>query len=89
MPPIATSGFATNFDDDLPPIEESDDELESLVANDNVDELSGWRLEWRTDGYTRFRWQVKDAMGKPITYQTEGGKVGYKRGSKYVGKKQR
>ena len=89
MPPISTPVFATN-ENDLPPIEDSNEELDLLVANgDEVGNLTGWRLEWRSDGYARFRWQLKDAMGNPITYMTENGKTGYKRGSKYVGKKQR
>ncbi len=84
MANFPTSGFATNFDD-LPPLE---DEFEGLVVNgQEVGELAGWRLEKRSDGYFRYRWQKKDASGKPMTYVTETGKVGYARGSKYVGKK--
>lgn len=85
----STSGFATNLDDLPPIIEDADESFDDLVANEDAGALEGWRLEWRSDGYARFRWQLKDATGKPITYITQSGGVGYKRGSRYVGKRQR
>jgi hypothetical protein len=45
---------------------------------------SGWRLEENSNSYWRWRWQKKDAMGKPLTYLATSGNVAYKRGSKYV-----
>jgi hypothetical protein len=49
----------------------------------------GWRLEENSDGRLRWRWQVKDGRGNPVTYVTESGKTGYARGSQYVGITQR
>ena len=48
--------------------------------------VKGWRLERKSNGYWRWRWSMKDDHGQPITYTTARGRVGYKRGSKYVGK---
>ena len=45
----------------------------------------GWRLETNTDGRLRWRWQVKDRNGYPVTYVKADGSLGYKRGSRYVG----
>lgn len=58
------------------------DEIE--VESQVVRGLSGWRLERNSNGYFRFRWQIKDAQGIPDTYKTETGNVGYRRGSKYL-----
>lgn len=78
-PVLATSGksFAIQLDD-LP--------LDSIELGEDVGKSAGWRLEGNSNGMTRWRWQMKDEMGKPITYITTSGKTGYKRGSKYVGK---
>lgn len=59
-----------------------DDEVE--VRSQVVEALSGWRLERNSNGYFRFRWQIKDAHGSPDIYKTETGRVGYRRGSKYL-----
>lgn len=60
--------------------DEPDIELEEEI----VDEARGWRLEQNSNGYYRWRWQLKDADGNPITYVNKSGNIGYKRGSKYV-----
>ena len=49
----------------------------------------GWRLEKNSDGRLRWRWQVKDNAGNPITYVKSDGQTAYKRGSQYVGITQR
>ena len=68
-----------------------------LTANDEddlqfhqeiEDQQKGWRLEKNSNGYWRWRWQLKDDGGQSVTYVNEGGNVGYKRGSKYVKIKQ-
>lgn len=62
--------------------------LEEILATGIVAKnmLKGWRLEKNSNGAYRLRWQMKDASGKPITYTTRSGRVGYKRGSEYVTK---
>lgn len=50
--------------------------------------LSGWRIEKNTNGYYRYRWQNKDERGRPDTYITSSGSVGYRRGSRYLPKLQ-
>lgn len=57
-----------------------DIEIDSPVSKG----LAGWRLERNSNGYFRFRWQIKDANGQPDIYKTEAGGVGYRRGSKYL-----
>jgi hypothetical protein len=62
---------------------------EDIEFGEDVTEISkGWRMEPNSNGYYRWRWQLKDDTGQPITYVNKSGKTGYKRGSKYVGKKQ-
>ena len=63
-----------------------DDEFEDEQAITTI--AKGWRLELNSNNYYRWRWQLKDSSGKTITYVASSGKTGYKRGSKYVGKKQ-
>ncbi len=80
---------------DLPCMANSsdDDDLLDDVAggkSTGVTEIGkGWRLETNADGRMRWRWQVKDDAGNPITYVKPDGETGYKRGSKYVGITQR
>jgi hypothetical protein len=66
--------------DDLP-LTDFDD-FEDITSVDSV--AKGWRLEQNSNGYYRWRWQMKTDSGEPITYITTSGKTGYKRGSKYV-----
>lgn len=62
--------------------------LDELIAEgQQVDEAPrSWRLEQTARGYWRWRWQLKEPDGSPVTYTTSGGKRGYRRGSRYVGK---
>lgn len=53
-------------------------------AKEVTETAKGWRMEKNSNGYYRWRWQMKSSSGKPITYTTKSGKVGYRRGSKYV-----
>jgi hypothetical protein len=65
--------FATTQEDD-------DFEIDGQVEGG----LKGWRVEKNSNGRYRYRWQLKDAHGNPITYITSSGSVGYRRGSKYL-----
>lgn len=56
------------------------------IDSDVTGALTGWRIEKNTNGFYRYRWQVKDNMGNPDTYITSSGKTGYRRGSKYLPK---
>jgi hypothetical protein len=64
----------------------AEDEIE--IDDEISDASDGWRLEKNSNGYYRWRWQMKDEDGQPVTYTTASGNTGYKRGSKYVGKKE-
>ena len=66
--------FATN--------DATDEDIE--LGEDIDDGQKGWRLEQNSNGYWRWRWQLKDDEGDSITYVNKTGKTGYKRGSKYV-----
>jgi hypothetical protein len=44
----------------------------------------GGRVERNSNGYYRERFQIKDDNGNPVTYITKSGKVGYKKGSRYI-----
>jgi len=68
----------------LPLTPDSDFKVE---FEDDIEQESGWRLEQNSNGYYRWRWQLKQPDGSPVTYQNPSGNIGYKRGSKYVGKK--
>ena len=92
---MANSGKTT----DLPEVEvvanaESDDDVfatAETIINDGDTILTigkGWRLERNSNGRLRWRWQRKHENGTPMTYTAATGNVGYKRGSKYVPKKQ-
>lgn len=84
-PEVGSSGKSN-----LPLIEELIEELDlgELDLGEEIDEVpSGWRLEENSNGYLRWRWQVKDDNGDPVTYVNKSGKTGYRRGSKYVGKR--
>ncbi len=70
---------------DLPLLDEEID----LAVGVQVDVQAGWRLERNSDGFYRWRWQLKDDFGRPLTYVTSSGKRGYRRGCKYVGKRER
>ncbi len=48
--------------------------------------LTGWRIEKNTNGFYRYRWQIKDETGQASTYITSSGNIGYRRGSKYLPK---
>lgn len=63
-----------------------DDGLD-VEFDEDIEQESGWRLEENSNGYYRWRWQLKNPDGSPVTYVNESGNIGYKRGSKYVGKK--
>lgn len=86
--PEVEDGFATSgrssVKNDLPLFE---DFVETIDFDDVIDQVGkGWRLEKNSDGYYRWRWQMKDENGRSVTYVTKSGTTGYKRGSKYVGK---
>jgi hypothetical protein len=66
----------------LPLTAETDDDIE--LGDDVSKAAKGWRLEENSDGYLRWRWQLKDHNGKPVTYVNNLGKVVYKRGCEYV-----
>jgi hypothetical protein len=85
--PEVARGFATGGK-----TANSDDLLDEFFGGKNarIDKFSkGWRLEHNSDGRLRWRWQVKDNAGNPLTYVKPDGQVGYKRGSQYVGITQR
>lgn len=63
--------------DELPQFEIEDEQEITAVA-------TGWRLERNSNGYYRWRWQMKDAAGNAITYVATSGKTAYRRGSQYV-----
>ncbi len=86
-PEVRISGktFATNPTEFLPLT--PDDDLDVQFEDENIEQETGWRLEQNTNSYYRWRWQLKEADGRPSTYTTSSGKIGYKRGSKYVGKR--
>lgn len=71
--PEVESGFATN---------EQDEDFEA--DGEASGKLSGWRIERNTNGFYRYRWQVKDRSGNADTYITSTGGTGYRRGSKYL-----
>lgn len=77
--PVATSGKWSIADavDELPQFDFEDEREITEVA-------AGWRLERNSNGYYRWRWQMKDATGNPITYVATSGKSSYRRGSQYV-----
>lgn len=61
----------------------------NVSFDDEITEIEkGWRLEKNSNGYYRWRWQLKHNDGAPVTYVNKSGKIAYKRGSKYVGKKE-
>lgn len=67
---------------DLPLTAATDDDIQ---LGDEVDRTAkGWRFEQNSNGYYRWRWQLKDDQGSPVTYVNKSGKVDYKRGSEYV-----
>lgn len=69
--------LVANLIDELPQFEIEDEQEITTVA-------TGWRLERNSNGYYRWRWQMKDAAGQPITYVATSGKTAYRRGSQYV-----
>lgn len=74
---MANREFATTEDDD-------DFTIESEIN----ERLKGWRIEKNTNGFYRYRWQLKEANGDAVTHITSSGKVGYARGSKYLPREQ-
>ncbi|MEZ4594554.1 MAG: hypothetical protein R3D55_25930 [Chloroflexota bacterium] len=64
-----------------------DDDFEVEFEDEDIEQESGWRLEENSNGYYRWRWQLKHPDGSPVTYVNNSGNIWYKRGSKYVGKK--
>ena len=66
----------------LPLTADIEDELE--FHEEIETQQTGWRLEKNSNGYWRWRWQLKDDNGESITYVNASGNTGYKRGSKYV-----
>lgn len=70
---VANDDFATT---------ESHDDFEA--ETEVVDALKGWRIEQNSNGRYRYRWSLKNADGSPQTYITSTGRVGYRRGSKYL-----
>lgn len=77
--PVATSGkwSIANAVDELPQFDLEDEQEITQVA-------TGWRLERNSNGYYRWRWQMKDAAGNPITFVATSGKLSYRRGSQYI-----
>ena len=77
--PVATSGkwSIAAAVDELPQFDFEDEREITQVA-------AGWRLERNSNGYYRWRWQMKDATGQPLTYVATSGKSSYRRGSQYV-----
>lgn len=75
--PVATSGKS-----DLPPIEDSDSDIE--LQDDIRQPVRGWRLEQNSNRYWRWRYQEKDDAGNPVTYINKSGKRAYRKGSRYV-----
>jgi hypothetical protein len=69
--------LVANLIDELPRFEIEDEQEITAVA-------TGWRLERNSNGYYRWRWQMKDALGNAITYVATSGKRSYRRGSQYV-----
>lgn len=69
---FATTEIESDFDDDF--------EFESEAAGI----LKGWRIEKNSNGYYRYRWQLKNEDGEAVTHIMSSGKTGYKRGSKYL-----
>lgn len=69
------------------PLTIQDDTDDITIDDDDITGESGWRLEKNSNGYYRWRWQLKNDDGTPVTYVNKSSKTGYKRGSKYVGKK--
>jgi len=67
---------------DLPPIEESDPDIE--LQEDIKEPVKGWRLEQNSNGYWRWRFQMKGHNGAAVTYTNRSGKIAYKKGSQYV-----
>jgi hypothetical protein len=66
----------------LPLTAVTDDDIQ---LGDDIDRTAkGWRFEQNSNGYYRWRWQLKDDFGNPVTYVNKSGKVDYKRGSEYV-----
>jgi hypothetical protein len=75
----------------LPLIENliDDLDLDGLEIGESIDNVpKHWRLEKNSNGFYRWRWQIKDANGDPVTYVNKNGNRSYKRGSVYVGKKE-
>jgi len=67
---------------DLPPTEESDPDIE--LQEDIKEPVKGWRLEQNSNGYWRWRFQMKGHNGAAVTYTDRSGKIAYKKGSQYV-----
>lgn len=83
-PEVETSGKSDLplVKNNLPLTAEPDD---GISFDDEIEQQQvGWRLEANSNGYYRWRWQLKDDNGEPVTYVNSSGNVGYKRGSKYV-----
>jgi hypothetical protein len=83
-PEVETSGksIATSPPKDLPLTADTDDDIE--LGDDVSKAAKGWRLEENSDGYWRWRWQLKDDNGDSVTYVNKAGNVVYKRGCEYV-----
>lgn len=83
-PEVETSGksVTTSPIKNLPLTADTDDDIE--LGDDVSKAAKGWRLEENSDGYWRWRWQLKDDNGKPVTYVNKKGKTVYKRGCEYV-----
>ena len=89
--PVANPEVAPVANSILPRVanqNDDDDLLDDLTRGNStgITEIGkGWRLERNSDGRLRWRWQVKDNAGNPITYVKSSGETAYSRGSKYVG----
>jgi hypothetical protein len=83
-PEVETSGksILPLVKKDLPLTADTDDDIE--LGDDVSKAAKGWRLEENSDRYWRWRWQLKDDNGDPVTYVNKSGNVVYKRGCEYV-----
>lgn len=79
-PEVATSGKSAKHN--LPLTAADDDDIQ--FEDEIIETEQGWRLERNSNGYYRWRWQLKNDSGEPVTYVNKSGNTGYKRGSKYV-----
>lgn len=82
-PLVANPEVAVVANDDFATTEPEDD----FEIEDEIDgRIDRWRIEKNSNGAFRYRWQLKDDVGNPITYETASGGIGYRRGSKYLPK---